>query len=186
MIFVGATILAGGALVATAGLISSYSRGKAELAFLKEPIYLTASNSPEVSKPLAHLKIDNDMLRDAGIVVLAGTTGLIHLNLGTPLFFINGVGFIGLAGALYLVPEDYRPLVRDTLIAYTAVTFVGYFALKGLAVGLTDGTGLLTKLVELGLFALLWLDRDADLKLLPSPMPLANKPTPFIIEGDKK
>ena len=63
------------------------------------------------------------------IIALTVTTALIHFTLvfPSPLFILNGLGYLVLLGALYLpIPQlaDYRSLVRWALIAYTALTVI--------------------------------------------------------------
>ncbi len=94
------------------------------------------------------------------IMGLALLTGLIHLFLGVqvgfPLFILNGLGFIALVVGLYLVPQlaSLRPTIRWALVAYTAVTIIAYFVVNGQQ-SLDNGFGLLTKAVELILVLLL-------------------------------
>ena len=94
------------------------------------------------------------------IMGLALLTGLIHLFLGVQdgilIFILNGLGFIALVVALYLVPRlaNLRTTIRWALVAYTAVTIIAYFVLNQLE-SLENGFGLLTKAVELILVLLL-------------------------------
>src|SRR5690554_1081720 len=66
-----------------------------------------------------------------GILVLALATALIHIMLAIPtnliLFYLNGLGYIALAVAL-LLPQlaPYRRLIRYALMAFTAVTIIGW------------------------------------------------------------
>lgn len=92
-----------------------------------------------------------------GIILLTAATAAIHLYLGLSfgllLFVLNGLGYLGLLGALYLpVPQlvRYRNLTRWVLIGYTALT-VFLWVLIGMrtALGYTD------KLIELALITLL-------------------------------
>jgi hypothetical protein len=105
-----------------------------------------------------------------GIILLAAATGLIHLLLlnylllNTPgfgqisiPFTLNGIGFIVLAGALYLpLPwaKDNRGLVRWMLIGFSALTIVAWIFMGQPYTPL----GYITKLIELALIVLLWLD----------------------------
>ncbi|HZY65422.1 MAG TPA: hypothetical protein VFE21_06060 [Rubrobacteraceae bacterium] len=62
-----------------------------------------------------------------GIIVLTLCTALIHLQLNfpDPMFILNGLGYLALLAALYLPMsqlQDYRHLVRWTLVGYTALT----------------------------------------------------------------
>lgn len=91
------------------------------------------------------------------IITLTGATAVIHISLGTQLFVLNGLGYLVLLSTHLAVPEraSYRKYTRSALWGYTGVTVVGYFALRGLT-GFADATGMLTKLVELGLMGVLW------------------------------
>ncbi|WP_288089424.1 hypothetical protein [Roseiflexus sp.] len=66
-----------------------------------------------------------------GIILLALATAIIHIVLALPtnliMFYLNGLGYIGLAAALYL-PQlaAYRRTIRWTLIGFTAVTIIGW------------------------------------------------------------
>jgi hypothetical protein len=70
-------------------------------------------------------------LVQVGVVLLASATALIHIVLALPtnliMFYLNGLGYIGLAAALYLPRfAAYRRTIRWTLIGFTAVTIVGW------------------------------------------------------------
>lgn len=100
-------------------------------------------------------------------VTLALITAVVHLFLGfrdlsTPfgiMFVLNGLGFLGLTG-LFVLPiptlAPFRGPVRWILIGYSALTFVLYFVFNGLNLNLISG---ITKAAELGLIAVLWIDR---------------------------
>lgn len=100
-----------------------------------------------------------------GIVILTLITTVIHLILGiqtnNTLFILNGIGYLGLLAALYL-PLDFlvglRDLVRWVLIGYAAVTIVLFFVFNG-AGAFSSVLGLITKVVEVVLIVLLWMDR---------------------------
>ena len=90
-----------------------------------------------------------------GIVGLTALSAFIHLGFGLrgdTLLLLNGLGYIGLL-ALLVAPvaflAGYQQWVRGLLLVYTAVTFIGYFALHTPAA--YSNTGLLTKAIELGL-----------------------------------
>ncbi len=97
------------------------------------------------------------------IVALTVITALIHLGLGIglsdPLFLLNGVGYLALIIALYFIPQlaGQRALIRWALLAFTAVTFVLYFAFNW--PDIWKPMGLIDKAIELVLIVLLWLDR---------------------------
>ena len=71
-----------------------------------------------------------------GIFVLTLGTALIHLYLGlgigNTLFVLNGLGYLGLLGALQLpIPQlgRFRNVVRWVLVAFAALTIVLFFVL---------------------------------------------------------
>jgi len=94
-----------------------------------------------------------------GIVGLALTTAIIHIVLAVPLtlvgFYLNGLGYIVLAAALYLPQlRGYRRRLRWLLMRYTALTIVLWVALGQPYTSI----GYIDKAVELALLGLLWLD----------------------------
>ncbi len=99
-------------------------------------------------------------LLDIGIIVLTLATAIIHLQLVFPsvLFILNGLGYLGLLGALYLpIPQlaGYRPLVRWALMGYTALTVVLWIIIG------TESRILIAyidKAIEVVLIILLWLE----------------------------
>ena len=99
------------------------------------------------------------------VIVLAAITALIHLYVGisvpAPLLLLNGIGFLVLIAARYFIPQliQYRQAIHYALIAYTAITIIGYFAAWGVE-GFSDVTGMIAKVVEVALIAVLALDRD--------------------------
>lgn len=100
--------------------------------------------------------------RQTLIKVLTGATAVIHIYLGGTLFVLNGAGFLALLALHYAVPqrESYQKWTRDGMFGYTGVTLAGYFAVRGTA-GFLDPTGIVTKLIELGLMRVLWADRES-------------------------
>jgi hypothetical protein len=99
------------------------------------------------------------------IILLAVATGLIHLIIlgflfGGPqiLFILNGLGYLALIAALYFVPQlaGMRSLIRWVLIAYTAITIIGYFVMNWPDVW--GPLGLITKAIEIVLIILLLMD----------------------------
>lgn len=98
-----------------------------------------------------------------GIILLTIATALIHLVLAAvfpPMripFILNGIGFLALLVG-YFLPQlsSYRDLIRWVLIAFAAVTVIGYFAINGIK---PDPLGWITKVIEIALIVLLWLDR---------------------------
>jgi len=99
-----------------------------------------------------------------GIIVLALATGLIHLiplgfGFGDTTFILNGLGYLGLLGALTLPLSflaGYRSQLRWALIGYTALTIVLYFVVNPDPFG--SVLGLATKAIEAILIVLLYLD----------------------------
>jgi hypothetical protein len=93
------------------------------------------------------------------IVALAVATALIHILLAIPLtmvgFYLNGLGYIALATALYLPPlARYRRALRWLLMGYTALTIILW-----LLIGRPYTTiGYVDKAIELALITLLWID----------------------------
>jgi len=97
-----------------------------------------------------------------GVMVLTALTAIIHLILAVPdnyLFYLNGLGYLGLGAALYFLPQfaSRRSMVRWALMGYTAVTIVLFFIFNAET---GYGTlGLIDKVIEVALIVLLWLDR---------------------------
>ena len=70
------------------------------------------------------------------IILLTLFTAAVHLTLyfPDPMFILNGLGYLGLLGALFLpIPfiKDYRGIWRWVLMGYAALTFVLYFVMGG-------------------------------------------------------
>jgi hypothetical protein len=95
------------------------------------------------------------------IIVLTLITALVHLFIGFSfsevILILNGLGYLGLLGLLYLpiaAAAPYRNYVRWILIAFAAVTIVAYFIVEP-----NRGTlGYVTKLVEVVLIILLFME----------------------------
>ena len=93
-----------------------------------------------------------------GILALAFATALIHIWLAIPtnliMFYLNGLGYIVLAVALVL-PQlaAYHKLIRYALMAFTAVTIVGWAIF-----GERSAIAYVDKLIEVALLALLVID----------------------------
>ncbi len=107
----------------------------------------------------------DSVTRDASIIGLTSATSLVHVQLGLtggPLLqVLNGVGYAGLLAGIYVFPQlEAGHEIRDTLMAYTGITFAAYFLIWGTA-GLTFPVGIVTKIIEALLIAALWLDRKA-------------------------
>ncbi len=94
-----------------------------------------------------------------GIILCAVATAVVHLTLSfpDPMFILNGLGYLGLTAALFLpLPflKKYHSLVRYILMGFTLVTILAW-----VAVGLRIPLGYITKVIELGMLVLLWIDR---------------------------
>jgi hypothetical protein len=94
-----------------------------------------------------------------GIIGLALVTAVVHLYLGIQfndtLFLLNGIGYLGLVGMLYLpiaFLASYKRYIRWALIGYAALTVILYFVMQGFQ---NDPLGLFTKAVEVVLIGLL-------------------------------
>jgi hypothetical protein len=94
------------------------------------------------------------MLRLAIIALTLATAGIhLSLNFPDPVFILNGLGYLGLLGALYLPVRRLRPhrhRVRVVFIGYTALTI-----LLWVAIGARTGLAYADKLIEVALIALL-------------------------------
>lgn len=95
------------------------------------------------------------------ILWLAAATAVIHLILGMQatdlLIILNGLGYLGLAGALYLPVaflNPYRGLMRWGLIAYTALTILLWAIINGQL----EPVGLVTKAIEVLLIVALFVE----------------------------
>ena len=97
-------------------------------------------------------------LLQIGIIVLTLATAIIHLQLVFPsvLFILNGLGYLGLLGALYLpIPQlaGYRPLVRWALMGYAVLTII-LWVISGSRIPIAY----IDKAMEIVLVILLWLE----------------------------
>lgn len=102
-----------------------------------------------------------------GILIFGLVTAIIHLYLNvllgkfSPLFTLNGIGFLVLTWAVYSPPaflKDYLRLVYWVYIIYTAVTILAFFAIggRGFAGKPFDLLGYITKVDEVLLLIALW------------------------------
>lgn len=104
-----------------------------------------------------------------GILILALATGLTHLillnvrmmNAGDSIslpFTLNGLGFLAfIVGYFFPLPifQKQHRLMRWAFIGYSVITIVAWVVMNG-----DKGpVGILTKLIELGLIVLLWMDK---------------------------
>jgi uncharacterized membrane protein YeiH len=102
-------------------------------------------------------------LLQIGIIILTLVTAVVHLVILNvrmaridPPFILNGLGFLALLAALYLplpIVKERRSLVRWIFIGFTAITILAWAA-----IGSRDALGYLTKLDEVALIILLWLE----------------------------
>ncbi|GAB4498028.1 MAG: hypothetical protein OHK0052_10670 [Anaerolineales bacterium] len=101
------------------------------------------------------------------VVVSAVITAFIHLALAflldeqwmQVLFALNGIGFLTLTYLWVKPPAALRRWsvgLHYALIAFSALTIVGYFAVNGITKIFADPLGLFTKLAEVVLIAALW------------------------------
>ena len=107
----------------------------------------------------------------AALVVL---TAVVHLMVGVeaPLLLANGVGYLAILAALYLLPVNFFKGLRVPLywllIAYTLITIISFFVIHpgGMEDGSLDWLGLVTKAAEVVLVVLVFVDwrqhRDPD------------------------
>jgi len=95
------------------------------------------------------------------IIILTLITAVIHLSLGGSMFILNGLGYLALLAA-YLLPQPFfakrHGLIRWLFIAYTLLTIILYFVFHIDGSWQQDGLGLATKLAEVILVLLLFLD----------------------------
>lgn len=115
-------------------------------------------------------------LRQWAIIVLTAATALIHIWLARqfesgvdPIFILNGAGYLGLLGLLYLpiaLLTRYRAAVRWLLIAYTAVTVLAW-----LFVGARSTIAYVDKAIEIALIVCLWLEWQQGRKGMEGPDP---------------
>lgn len=92
------------------------------------------------------------------ILLLAVATAVIHFTLAfpSPLFILNGLGYLALLAALYLpIPQltAYRRLMRWALLGYTALTIVLW-----VIIGSRDLIAYIDKAIEVVLTLLLWVE----------------------------
>ena len=100
-----------------------------------------------------------------GIMITTVITAVIHLYLGitlpSTLFILNGIGYLVLLLGLFVqvsLAQQNRSLIRWVLMGFTAVTIVAWLAI-GDKSWPSGALGYITKLDEIILLALLWMDR---------------------------
>ena len=105
-------------------------------------------------------------LKQYGLIGLTVATAIIHLFIGVTnlpnggvLFVLNGIGYLALVAGLYFVPQlaGQRSMVRWVLIGFAALTIILYFVINDDPLG--SILGLITKVIELVLIVLLWIDK---------------------------
>lgn len=96
----------------------------------------------------------------AAIVALTAATAYIHLGLGSLLFTLNGLGYIGLAVLVVIGAAAPHPMIarlswfpRVALIGYAAMTIAGY-----LVMGPYFTLGYIAKGIETALIVLVVVD----------------------------
>jgi hypothetical protein len=110
------------------------------------------------------------------IIITALITALIHLVLlsiflgqVSPLFVLNGLGFLVLLGAWYFTPgflSGQRTALHWAFILYTAVTIAAWVVIGDL----NDPLGIVTKIDEFILVIALFLHlRSPEVETEPSP-----------------
>lgn len=99
-------------------------------------------------------------LLTAAIVGLTLATAYIHLTLGSLLFTLNGLGYLGLAGLILIgaaapiaLVQRFSWFPRIALIGYAAMTIAGY-----LVVGPYFSLGFIAKGIEVALVGVLVID----------------------------
>jgi hypothetical protein len=98
-------------------------------------------------------------IKQGAILVLGLGTAIIHLQLLFPdaMFILNGLGYLTLLAAYFLpLPwvRDNRSVVRWAFMAFTAVTILAW-----VFIGARSPLGYLTKVIEVVLVALLFMDQ---------------------------
>jgi hypothetical protein len=111
------------------------------------------------------LPYDGGLAKDVAITLLASATALIHLKVGlvrqSTSLLVNGLGYSGILAGLNVTSkgsENYH-IMRYALMAYTALTIGAYFWVFG-GGAFAYMLGLTTKLIEVALIALLWMEAD--------------------------
>lgn len=125
------------------------------------------------------------------IALLTAATGLLHLLVGFNvigpgaggtnwMLVLNGVGYLVLL-VLFWKASGNGGTIRWILLAYTLITFLGYFFLNSAAnYGLGNSIGLITKAIELLLILLLFLYRGSGQPAAkPTPAPATRAPAGF-------
>ncbi len=100
------------------------------------------------------------------IIVLTLITAFVHLYLSLsstpldPIFLLNCLGYLALLAAFFLplpVIKNYHSLVRWAFMAFAVATIIAYFVVNGFVN--IYWFALPTKLIEVVLIVLLWLEK---------------------------
>lgn len=94
------------------------------------------------------------------LTLFTATIHLVVLNRQElhPEFLLNGLGYLGLLGALWFrFPAGQQRLLHYAYMAFALVTIIAYFVVNG-SEGFASVLGLSTKAVEVLLIIFLWLD----------------------------
>ena len=109
-------------------------------------------------------------MRRWAIILLTFITAIVHISFfvsnpkGAVIFLLNGLGYLGLLGLLYLpigLPATLHRFVRPLFIGYTALTIILYFILSYQAHSWTIPLGPIDKVLEVILIGLLWSEGQA-------------------------
>lgn len=105
-----------------------------------------------------------------GIIALTLFTAGVHFFLGDIIFLLNGLGYLTLL-TLFILPvfAKWQTGARWLLIAYTAVTIIGYFIIHRDGSWQMDGLGVMTKVAEVILVLLLFYELQPPLESDRSP-----------------
>jgi hypothetical protein len=101
-------------------------------------------------------------MRRWAIILLTLATAVIHISLYPTsgwMFLLNGLGYLGLLGLLYLplgLPAGIRRLTRPALMGYAALTIVLYVVFSIRFNDWALWLGPFTKALEIALIGLLW------------------------------
>ena len=118
------------------------------------------------------------------IAALVVMTGIVHLMAGVDdevLLLLNGLGYPIILAAIYFMPtqpfrgmffkpfKSFKGILYWLLIAYTAMTIISFFAIHpwGISDGSLDWLGLVTKMAEVVLVALVLVDWWQHRQALP-------------------
>jgi hypothetical protein len=101
-------------------------------------------------------------MRRWAVILLTVAIAAIHISFyssGGSIFLLNGLGYLGLLGLLYLplgLPANLRRLARPALIGYAALTIAVYVIFSLRFNDWSLWLGPITKVLEIALIGLLW------------------------------